>query len=158
MHHLQSGKWTRTQMTAREKQPYLATCRNVRKQLLKWEDMGRGRDLVCSLCSCVILRVILKPPLSIQPHEILPMHCTVSPFSCLNHPSPYSLPRLLLTLVCPNKPFMLKQFRTLKERKTSIMDLYPLRPHTDSRCIYSGLTKDMLCTSRQRQTGTFENN
>lgn len=119
MHHLQSGKWTRTQMTVRGKQPYLATCRNVRKQLLKWEDMGRGRDLVCSLCSSVILRVVLKPPLCIQPHEILPMHWPVSfsPFSCLIHPSPYSLPGLLLTLVCPNKPFMLKQFRTPKGKK-----------------------------------------
>lgn len=54
----------------------------------------------------------------------------VSPFTCLIYPSPYSPPWLLLTLVCPNEPFMLKQFRTLK--KTSILYLYSRRPHTDS--------------------------
>lgn len=57
MHHLQSGKWTRTQMTARGAQPYLATCRNVRKQITK---MGGGLTRACSLCSCVVLRVTPK--------------------------------------------------------------------------------------------------
>lgn len=99
-------------------QQYLLARRNLRKQSVKWGDTGRGDGLACSLCSCTISTIKGNPLLCIQPHVILTMSlccmCVcVSPSSCLFYPSPHSLPRLLLTLVCPDEAFMLKQFRAV---------------------------------------------
>lgn len=94
---------------------------------MKW---GKGGGLVCSLCSCTICTIIGNPLLCIQPHEILTMHRTECVYVCMSPPlvassthPPTSLPRLLLTLVYPEKPFILKQFRALRKHLFRISTL-----------------------------------
>lgn len=81
-----------------------------------------------------------KPPLCKQPHEIRAVHCMECERPPLRPPSvastthpPLLATRLLLTLVCPNKPFMLQQFGAPKGKKNIYYGCGPnLRPHTDT--------------------------
>lgn len=162
MHHLQSGKWTRTQMTARGAQPYLATCRIVRKQMTKMG--GGGPTRACSLCSCVVLRVTPKTS-SLHTAPWDPSPCIASsasppPLWLPQPPIPLLATRLLLTLVCPNKPFTLQQFGAPKGKKNIYYGSLPnWRPHTDNCCIYLGADQRYVVRrAKEKQTGTFESN
>lgn len=114
----------------------------------------RGDTLVCSLCSeCCSSGRTEKPssansPMRSQPciassASVSPFH--FPPFSCLNHPSPLLATRLLLTLVFPNKPFMLQQFGGRKGKKNIYYGCGPdWRPHTDTLLqLLAGLTEGM---------------
>lgn len=136
---------------------YLLACRNLRKQSVKW--VGYKQKKWSDVFFVFLYRPYhYKEPSSLHTAPWDPtMHCTVcvcvcvhvSPFSCLFHPSPHSLPWLLLTLVCPDKPFMLKQFRALGKHLFYISTRGDLT-QTDSGCIQLGLTKDMYTRAGSR--------
>lgn len=96
--------------------------------------------LAGSLSSGTINTTTGSLPLCIWPPENQTVHCALLlcfPLQLPHLPIPLFLRWLLLTLVCPNQPFMLKQFRKLKKkRKTHVFRVSPWEDltHTAAVC------------------------
>lgn len=97
----------------KEKNEYLLAWSHLRKQSVKWGCRQRR------CCSVYFQQTHwYREPSTLHTTPCNPSHAVhraSPPLVCFICPSPNSLPWLLLTLVYPDKAFMLKQFRALKK-------------------------------------------